>query len=217
MLLCVYAYAGGLGTSCAAIGIGRELARYRGESVVYLSLEDVEDLFLFPAELRAMRAEEILYRYLRLLNTGAGQEGFFRLFDTAFRRDEYGLFRLAPDEGPGSFAGLLPEELYTLLIHITSALGLTRVVLDFGTRLNFLKMFSGLLKPGEALFLEALPEGREPRTGRPLLQTEKTLTAAFPICEEDIRRQGSYTDVGIANAFGLAVKEICDRIVGDIL
>ena len=215
-LLCVYAYAGGLGTSCAAIGIGRELARYRGESVIYLSLEDVEDLFLFPVGLRAMRAEEILYRYLRLLNTGAGQEGFLRLFDTALRRDEYGLFRLAPDEGPGSLAGLSPEELYTFLTHITGALGLTRVVLDFGTRLNFLKVFSGLMKPDEALFLEVIPEGREAGTGRFLFQAEKSLTAAFPICEEDVRRQGGYTDVGIANAFGLAVKELCDRILGDI-
>ena len=216
-LLCVYAYAGGLGTSCAAIGIGRELARYRGESVVYLSLEDVEDLFLFPVGSRAMRAEEILYRYLRLLNTGAGQEGFSRLFDTAFCRDEYGLFRLAPDEGPGSLAVLSPEDLYTFLIYITGALRLTRVVLDFGTRLNFLRMFSGLLKPDEAIFIEAIPEGKEARTKRPLFQEEKNLTAAFPICEEDVRRQGGYTDVGIANAFGLAVKEICDRIAGDIL
>ena len=216
-LLCVHAFAGGLGTSCAAIGVGRELARYRGEQVLYLSLEDAEDAGLYPAGLRAMRAEEALYRYLRLLNTGAGKEGFDRLFGAAFVRDEYGLFRLAPDEGTGSLAGQAPGELYLFISHAAGALGLTRAVLDFGTRLNFLKMFAAQLRREEALFIEIRAEGKAGLRPRPaLFKEESLLKAAFPVCYEDVRRREGYTDVGIANAFGLAVKELCDRIMGDV-
>jgi len=218
-LLCVHAFSGGVGTSCAAIGIGRELTRYRGEKVSYISLEDAEDAGLFPARLSAMRAEEALYRYLRLINTGAGKEGLDRLFGAAFARDEYGLLRLAPDEGAGSLAGLAPDEIYAFLARVTGALGLNRIVLDFGTRLNFLKKFAALLGPEEALFIEirqeGIPEsGSFPRPAGVLFNDEKWLAAAFPVCAEDIRIHDGYTGVGIANAFGLAVKETCDRIAG---
>jgi len=217
-LLCVHAYAGGLGTSCAAIGIGREFARYRGEQVLYLSLEDVEAAGLFPRDLRAMRAEEALYRFLRLLNSGAGQERIDQLFLAAFARDEYGLYRLAPDEGAGSLAGLGPEELYMFLERTAGALGLARIVLDFGTRLYFLKTFAAFVGRGEAIYVEACREAEESERKRHALPAdERILTAVFPVCEEDVRRHGRYTDVGISNAFGLAVKEVCDRIAGDAI
>jgi len=215
-LICVHAYAGGLGTSCAAIGIGRELSRYRGESVLYISLEDVEDAGLFPQGLHAMRAEEALYRYFRLLNTGAGQEGFGRLFRAATARDEYSLYRVEPDEGTGSFAGLASDELYIFLTRIVKALGLNRVVLDFGTRLHFLESFAAYAGQGEAFLIEVRHEGDEYTTGKQtLFADERSFKAVFPVCEEDVRRKGRHTDVGVANAFGLAVKEICDRIIGD--
>ena len=214
--ICVFAFAGGLGTSCAAVGIGRELARYRGEQVLYLSLEDAEDTGLFPAGLHAMRAEETLYRYLRLSNTGGGQEGFAKLFRAAAARDEYGLYRLAPDEGAGSLAGLTPGELYSFLSQAFISLGLTRIVLDLGTRLNFIKTFTRVLAAKEALFIEVRPDGEnQGRNSRSLFTDDQPLNAAFPVCDEDIRRKGDHTDVGLANAFGLAVKEICDRITED--
>ena len=217
-LICVHAFAGGTGTSCAAIGVGRELARYRGEQVLYLSLEDVEDQGLYSADLCAMRAEEVLYRYLRLLNNGAGKEEFVGLFDAAFARDEYGLFRLAPDEVAGSMAALSPGELYVFLSDLTIALGFVRVVLDFGTRLGFLKAFAALPERGETLLIEVRPEGREDlKVERTLFSDKNRLAAVFPVCDEDVRRQGEYTDVGIANAFGLAVKKVCDRITGEAL
>lgn len=214
-VICVYACAGGLGTSCAAIGIGRELARYRSEQVMYFSLEDAEDTGLFPSGLTAMCAEEALYRYLRLLNAGSENEGFEQLFRAAAAYDEYGLYRFAPDEGTGSLSGLMPEELYLFLKRITDALRLKRIVLDFGTRLHFLAAFAALLEIEEAYFIEIRPEEVERiRKGRSLFSEEKLMTAAFPFCDEDVRQRGVYTDVGIANAFGLAVKEMCDRIVG---
>jgi len=215
-LVCVYAFAGGVGTSCSAIGIGRELARYRGEQILYLSLEDAEDPGLFPAGLSAMRAEETLYRYLRLLNTGAGREGFEKLFRAAAARDEYGLYRLAPDERAGSLANLEPGELYSFLSHAFTSLGLTRLVLDFGTRLNFLKMFAPLSEREEAFYIEVKSAGESyARTRQALFSDEQALTAAFPLCVEDIRQNAGHTDIGLANAFGLAVKDICDSITGD--
>ena len=215
-LICIHSFAGGAGTSCAAIGIGRELARYRGEQVVYLSLEDAEDAGLCPASLCAMRAEEALYRYLRLINTGAGQEGFGRLFSAAFASDRYGLFRLAPDEVTNSLAGLAPGELYLFLKNIYSALGLDRIVLDFGTRLNYLKRFAALPAGTDALFIEVRQEesaGSE--TARSLFRDENYFAAVFHVCDEDVCRQDGYTEVGIANSFGLSVKETCDLIRGD--
>ena len=215
-LVCVHSFAGGLGTSCAAIGIGRELARYRGEQVAYLSLEDAEDAGLYPASLRAMRAEEALYRYLRLINTGTGQEGFDKLFSAAFARDEYRLFRLAPDELTNSLAGLAPGELYLFLNYIYRALGLCRIVLDFGTRLNYLKQFAAFPAGTETLIIEVRQKERNyPETAKSLFKDDKCFAAVFNVCDEDVRRQGGYTEVGIANSFGLSVKEACDRILGD--
>jgi hypothetical protein len=224
-LLCVYACAGGLGTSAAAIGIGRELARYRGEQALYLSLEDAEDPGLFPAGLQAMRAEEVLYRYLRILNN-MGADGvhneriaFEELFSAAAARDEYGLRRLAPDDGLCCLAGLAAGELYMFLRHFAAALGLTRLVLDFGTRLYSLASFASMLEEEEAFFIEALPVDEDGvRKRKKIVENEATsISAVFPCCPEDVRIVGNGTDIGLANAFGLAVKEVCDRIMGDAL
>jgi len=215
-LICIYSFSGGLGTSCSAIGIGRELARYRSEQVMYLSLEDAEDACLFPSGLCAMRAEEALYRYLRLLNIGAGREGFVKLFRAAAARDEYGLYRLAPDECAGSLASLAPEELYSFLYHASASLGLSRIVLDLGTRINFLKVFAQFSGLNETLFIEIRAnEDDRIRNMQALFTGEQQLTAAFPVCDDDIRSKDGLIDVGLANAFGLAVKELCDSITGD--
>lgn len=218
-LICVYACAGGIGTSCAAVGIGRELARYRSENVIYVSLEDAEDAALFPDAVCAMPAEEVLYRYLRLAGEGAPEAAYGQLFHAAAGRDEYGLYRLAPDEGVGGFAGLAPCELHTFLFRLVAALGLTRIVLDFGTRLRFLAEFvSELADTGEALVIEALCEIKSGRKRRPVFSGEMetaVFPAVFPICEDDVRGLEGRTDVGLANAFGLTVKEVCDRITGD--
>ncbi|MCL2111232.1 MAG: hypothetical protein FWH32_03055 [Clostridiales bacterium] len=216
-LVCVYACAGGIGASAAAIGIGRELARYRGERALYLSLEDSEDPGLFPPDVRAMRAEEAIYRYLRLVKNGASPADFERLFHAAAACDEYGLYRLAPDDGPGSLASLATTDVRIFLGHFAAALGLTRVVLDFGTRLHALAAFACLLEEGEAFFLEALSDGDEGDRKRKagFGAGEPSFEAAFPRCEEDIRKLDGGMAIGLANAFGLVVKEVCDRIVGE--
>ena len=216
-LICVYACTGGTGTSVAAIGIGRELARYRGERVLYLSLEEAEDFWLFPASAVAMRAEEVLYRYLRIQNSGAGQrQRYNELFRAAVVQDEYGLYRLAPDEGPGSLAGLAPDSLYKFLIRFAGSLRLSRIVIDFGTRLLGLSCFAAVLGKDEAVFLEALSsDGDCARKRREFLRVEmNTFSMIFPFCEEDVREAERYTDVCLANAFGVAVKDVCDRLTG---
>jgi len=219
VLVCVYACAGGIGASTAAIGIGRELARYRGERVLYLSLEDSEDPGLFPPGVHAQRAEELLFRYLRSLRMGCARDAAADLFCAAPGCDEYGLFRLAPDDGLCSLAGLSPQELYDFLLRFVDALKLTRVVLDFGTRLYFLKEFAAMTENGEALFIEATASDEEgSRKRKVILDAEDhAIAASFPYCEEDVRKFERYTDIGLANAFGLAVKELCDRITGESL
>jgi len=171
-----------------------------------------------------MRAEEALYRYLRIMNRRGiekdegGQRAFEELFSAAAARDEYGLYRLAPDEGLGSLAGLSAGELYMFLWRFASALGLTRIVLDFGTKLYSLVLFASILDE-EAFFIEALSADEDgARKRRKIAGTEtSSIEAAFPCCPEDVRKLGDGTDVGLANAFGLAVKEVCDRITGDAL
>ena len=231
-LVCVYGRAGGLGTSSAAIGIGREFARYRGEKALYLSMEDSEDAGLFPDGLSAMRSEEALYRYIRVLKDGATPEAFAQVFSAAAARDEYGLYRIAPDDGLNRLAGLEPSGLYGFLRHIGAALGLSRIVLDFGTRLHLLSAFAANLAPEEACFVEALAAGAdgtgdagEAVAGAGVVETGAgrelfgdgglSFSRAFPYCEEDIRQVDGRVDVGLANAFGLAVKEVCDKIMGD--
>ena len=217
-LICVYAFSGGLGTSCAAIGIGRELARYRGERVLYLSLEDIENESLFPVGLAALCAEEVLYRYLRLQNKNVGPDGYEQLFHTAAACDEYGLYRFSPDEGANSIASITSGELYIFIAYATIALKLDRVVLDFGTRLHFLSSFAALLEDEEAYFIEACAEENNGERGKRFpVSGGHLLTISFPFCDEDVKPRDGHTDVGIANSFGLAVKETCDRITGDMI
>jgi hypothetical protein len=189
-LICVHALAGGVGTSFTAIGIGRELSRYRGECVLYLSIEDVENLGLYPEGAGALRAEETLYRYFKLSGRSADPEEFGRLCLAAAARDEYGLYRFAPDEGLCSFAGLSCGDLYIFLRRISASLGLTRIVLDFGTRLHFLSEFTSIAEDGEAILF-------------------KVEEAAFSRYEEDT--------CGLTNVFGKEIKEICDSFTGEKL
>ena len=211
-LVCVYASAGGIGTSVSAIGIARELSRYRGEQVMYLSLEDLEDPGLYPADLGAMRSSEVLYRYFRASSSElAPDDVFARLFKSAAMRDEYGLFRFAPDDGLCSFAELAPEELYIFLSRITASLGLTRIVLDFGTRLHFLTAFAAGTDENETTMIKISSANKGSGQNA---DDGSVLTAAFTRCGEDIKTYRDETEIGLANTFGREVKELCDRIGG---
>lgn len=223
VLVCVYACAGGIGTGCASIGLGREFARYRGEKAIYISLEDVEDRRLYPLNLTAMCAEESIYRYLRLLNSNDRKESYTALFEAAASSDEYGLFRFAPDDGLGSFARFTPAELYIFLQHLVAALDFERVILDFGTRLHYLTSFANILTSDTAVFVETLPESPDTESpGRKRVSVfendheYRTHSMVFPFCKEDIRSVNGCIDVGLANSFGLAVKNLCDQIRGDV-
>ena len=212
MLICVYALAGGSGTSVSAIGIGRELSRYRGEQVFYLSLEDLEDPALYPSDLSAMRSSEVLYRYFRTPRIGIAEAGgFSRLFRSAAMRDEYGLFRFAPDEGLCALAELTAEELYLFLSRVTESLGLTRIVLDFGTRLHFLSAFAAYTDESETIFINISSANKNLNEK---IMIRPALTAAFTRCNEDIKKPGTNTEIGLSNTFGQEVKELCDLIGG---
>ena len=214
-LVVVFSRAGGAGASTAAVGIGRELARYRGDSVLYLSHEDIEDAGLFPYGVHAMGMGETLYRYLRIADSKAEPESFVRLFRAAAGRDEYKLYRFCPDDNLNRLACLSPAELYIFLKRACSALKLTRIVLDFGTRLQSLRAFIAQLEEGEAVFVEVCADEKRVAGKKNSIPDEgiQPLRASFPYCEEDIKNVDGHTEVGLANNFGLAVKEVCDRIL----
>ena len=207
-LLCFHAFAGGVGTSLSAIGAGRELSRYRGEQVLYLSLEDIENLSLYPAHLSAMRVEETLYRYFRVQSEGSARNELNKLFSAAAVCDEYGLYRLAPDEGICVLAGLVPGDLYAFLHSIAEALELTRIVLDFGTRIHFLSSFATLLEDDEAIFINVIQADEDSSnraTERSIPGIREARKIAFSRCE------GSFDFVG---TFGREIKVLCDQILG---
>ena len=108
--------------------------------------------------------------------------------------------------------------MYSFAGAFAGALGLRRVVLDFGTRLRLLTEFAALPEAEEVCLIEVIAgAGGGAGKRRPLFAEGVVLEAVFPVCAEDIRKRDGYTDVGLANDFGLAVKEVCDRITGERL
>jgi len=206
----IYSRAGGVGASCTAIGLGRELSRYRGKKTLYMSLEEAESTVLFPqSSVQAKSSEEILYRYLRLKKSGVASSMLYEFLRTAFFCDEYGLYRARPDREAGSFAALSLGQLAALLLNLKKALELDHIVLDFGTRLRFLREFIDIT---EARAIRVVREGDAAAIGDRDKRGDNNLLFVNPACHEDIRHLNGYIDVGIANAFGLAIKELCDII-----
>lgn len=206
LLACFFAKSGGVGTSCAAIGAARELSRYRGRRTLYLSLEEKESEALFPPEAGgAMRAEAFLFQYLQKRRGGAG--ALRGLLETAAAQDGYGVYRLAPDARENSLSSLTAGEVLALLAQLRAALSLDKIVLDFGTRLRMLRAFTDIC---EAALVEVS------REGLPAAAEDGVAAFANPDCAQDVRRMGSHTEIGLAGAFGLAVKQCCDRLLQEV-
>jgi hypothetical protein len=262
--ICLHALAGGVGTSCCAIGIGRELARYRAKRVLCLSLEDRESAALclsgvsdaesggksdagagFATDSGAgrgtgfgtssvgvgfgassadagrcsgMSAEEMLYRLMRCRKDGAGQETVARLLQESARPDEYGLFRLRGTAGLNSLAALGIRDMLDLVCAFGDALSTDFLILDFGTRLHALGEFVDVCEP---IVVEVRPES--PVEGTPPFSVDslfadsasQSFVFANPVCPEDIRDSDGRVEVSLANAFGLAVKRVCDQLLGE--
>ena len=210
-LICIYALEGGAGASVTAIGVAREFSRYRGDRVLYLSLEDVEDKGLYSANLGAMQASEILYRYFRIINTGADTDALDRLFRTSIKSDEYGLYRVAPDEGLNSMAALSTGDFLSLLTGIISSLELTRVVLDFGTRLRFLSLIDDFTEDDEALFVRIRKQGSDEKN---CIKEPKSIEAIFSRYDIALHKPGTESEICLTGTFGYEIKDLCDRVSG---
>jgi hypothetical protein len=192
-IVCVHARAGGAGASCAAIGIGRELARYRDAKAVYLCLTDLESAALLPAVCEAaMPAETLLYRCRRLAGRGEDTAALETLIRAAALPDEYGLLRFGAGRGVNAFSALTAPELAGLIVLLERAVGPAFFVLDFGTRQRLLEDFCEIC---EAACVEAS-------------------RAVFPECPEDIRTVEGRIGVSLTNAFGSQIKKWCDSLLG---
>ncbi|MDR0876282.1 MAG: hypothetical protein LBN12_08750 [Clostridiales Family XIII bacterium] len=210
-MVCVHARAGGMGASCVSIGIGREMARYRDVKSIYLCLTDRESPALLPESCAAaMPAEALLFRSLRLQNRDGklgdpdDTSALSALIRAAVLPDEYGLLRLGVDQGLNALSSLTAQEALGLIGLMNKAVGPACFVLDFGTRGRLLDGFCEICDP---IIFEVMREGRSEE----VFATEDCLL--FPECPEDIRRLGDRTDVALANAFGLKIKEICDTVL----
>ena len=191
---CVHSLTGGVGTSCASIGIGRELSRYREVKTVYLCLTDIESVALLPESCSsAMTAEELLYRCLRTATKDEGNNSLEPLIRAALIADEYGLFRLGVNPDLNALSALTAYELAGLLALIDRTIEHAFFVLDFGTRRRLLNEFCEIC---DAKTIEIVKEG----------------SSAIPECPEDVRRNGEKIDIALTNAFGLRIKELCDSL-----
>ena len=191
---CIHSLSGGVGTSCASIGIGRELSRYREAKTVYLCLTDIESDALLPESCSsAMTSEELLYRCLRTAAKNEGDNSLEPLIQSAFIMDEYGLFRLGANSALNALSALTAYELAGFLALIERAIGSVFFVLDFGTRL---RLFNEFCEICDAKTIEIVKGG----------------PSAIPECPEDVRHNGGKIDIALTNAFGLKIKELCDSL-----
>jgi hypothetical protein len=127
--------------------------------------------------------------------------------------------RIGADNGINALSTLSTEVLTALLGDFAGALGADCLVLDFGTRLGYLRAF---LEQHDAICVQVCvsggdDEGPEARAFfRSLLglPEDRLICAATPDCPEDIRSTDGKMEISLSNAFGLSMKEICDAVLG---
>ncbi|MDR1272593.1 MAG: hypothetical protein LBK04_06390 [Clostridiales Family XIII bacterium] len=211
-LICVFSSEGGVGASAAAIGIAKELSAYRGKKVLYMSFEDIENVELAAGTDDSMVfASEFMYACL----AGKAKEISFR--------DDHGVFRFRPDRGLNPFAGVDAETAVHVVGLAAAGAGADTVVLDFGAAIIRLAEFCDLVpsclirvteRESEESPAVTDEENEEDRYWWELLGADpgKRFRASLPYCKEDVRRTSSGVVISLSNEFGMAVKEICDRL-----
>ena len=215
-LILFFSLSGGVGVSSAAIGVGRELARYRDKKTMYISLEDFENNNLCTSEIFFTNSQEqFLYQFFRFLNSGLASEIIQSIIIDSVGVDEYGLYRLKPDTGVNSFSTLDITSLLAVLYKIKSVLNLDFLILDFGTRIGFLAKFLEVFDS----FCICIVDGEERALEESEIfnlvggSTNNKMCFSIPNCHEDFIKTGKDIEISLSSEFGSAMKKLCDKIL----
>ena len=214
-LILSFSISGGVGLSSSAIGIGRELSRYRNKKTMYLSLENFENSYLCTSSLHnSISGEEFLYKYYRASKNGFDEETTDMLIRLAISTDEYGLFRFKPDIGSNSMSSLDINSLSEILSVLENSLKLDVIIIDVGTRVDILKRIIEVFTP-ICIFLTEEDSGEFAMEMLDYL-TEDYVTKrhvfSMPNCHDEVIKNGKNIEISLSNEFGFAIKGICDKI-----
>jgi hypothetical protein len=125
---------GGAGASSIALGLAGELSAYRGKKVFYISLEGFESPRLGTGGCMASLGDlsGFLFAFLRDGREGKGAQGRAVSAAPYVARDDYGVMRFPPSDGPNRLRELDGAELGRLLGAVASEMGADIVVADWG-------------------------------------------------------------------------------------
>lgn len=123
---------GGAGTSSIALGVARQLSRYKEKRVLYLSFEDFESDELYENKEESTKNSNDIVYYL-LQGRSDAVVDFFERFTF---KDEYGVERLSPSSMRNELSSLNITELHNLLSIIWGTGRYEYIILDLGNNLN---------------------------------------------------------------------------------
>jgi len=215
--LCVslcFSFSGGTGTSCVSLAIARELSRYRDKKTLLLCLDEFEQAALCADEsATGLTQSEMLYRYQRLFAKAPTDDSVAKFLTNSVYADEYGVLRLKRDTGVSAFSGLSACVLEHILEEYRRALNLGAIVLDLGKRLRTVEAISDGIN---VLCVEIRPETEQSEREDAIFPESAVRTYVFEnqYCTDDIIKEGNAVKIGLSNSFGLAIKKLCDKLVG---
>lgn len=215
-LMLLFSTIGGVGLSSAAIGIGRELSRYRNKKIMYISLEDFENSKLCASKINNHPSlEEFLYRFYRFEKEGRSQPEMEMLVRNSVGIDEYGMYRIKPDNGMNSISTLDVNSLSLILSHLKQALSLDYFILDVGTRITFLTYLMEVYDPLCIYISDDAKNGVNEDIVNHIIgdYVSKKISVALPNCHNDFIKTGDEIEISLSGEFGFAIKGICDKIL----
>lgn len=120
--------AGGAGCTSAAAAFGRELCRYHGKNVLYVSLEEIESTGdMFECHEGVKNTGEYLYHMFK------GDSSFLESY---ILRDDYGLEAFAPVSGRNPLRNLDAEELLQFFSALMDSGRFNVIIADIGNSLD---------------------------------------------------------------------------------
>lgn len=228
---------GGAGTSSIALGVARELSRYRGKQVFYLSVEPFECPSLCAGSQPSsdIGLTEYLFHFLR-----GDMQRLEKLLKLTLMTDAYGVRRFKPIHGANALRELNQQDFMRFLQTIAADGEIDALLIDWGCdydrfRLNapsdgiaIIVARAGSMKaPDDPRWRQMIAEGIGfPGTTYFVLNQTETLeecgvaagtkddVICIADCAEDFNRTGNSLEIGLSNAFGLGIKALVDQITG---
>lgn len=128
---------GGTGCTTLAICVGRELVRFHGMRVLYLSMEDVESTGnMFNITTGTRNIGEFLYRLLSHNREKYNLPASIPFLDGFIVKDPYGIEAFAPSKGKNPLRELRTDEIQKLVASLVDCGRYDCVLIDFSSCLT---------------------------------------------------------------------------------